>query len=285
MSSSKLHWSDRPSTGDVEFIPWAQTILCIYLVTTIPWRLAFCPEFRLSTRFPGFLICDLVATIFFSYETIRSIKLQWNATSEGSIIPITNEPPKKYNPINHGSRFLDGSMLFKQSGISHSRWKVFLSCAATIPFEYASILFVGNDHANYFMINRALRVFCLPNYLNDLSMILGRKGYLNNIGVRRTWILFFTMALAGHWCGCGFFFVAQKRALSGMAMTWPEVAGIYVLDSKMGVGGKQEVELRMESTALEAYIKSLYWAYITMVSTQVNCSLTFLYHCLIKLLK
>jgi hypothetical protein len=69
--------------------------------------------------------------------------------------------------------------------------------------------------------------------------------------------LFITMALAGHLCGCGFFFVARWQARHDGSLTWPEVYGIYNVDVTVTTEGKHRVALIMESTPAEAYIISV----------------------------
>ena len=76
------------------------------------------------------------------------------------------------------------------------------------------------------------------------------------------------MALAGHLCGCGFYYIARYQAENGVGLTWPEVAGIYSVASTRTVSdGPSQVQVSMTSTPAEAYINSLYWAYITMITT------------------
>ena len=256
--------SIEPPSEDSEWIDWGRAILCVYLLASIPWRIAFCPDFSLTIQYPGFIIIDLLATIFFSYDTLCIAKLYWESPHQGSIIPTTITHIKEPK-IKHNRQSFDEMLMLKQKRSNRSMWRVLLSCAATIPFEYASILFGGEWLANYFMANRLLRLFYLKDYLECLSIVLGKKGHFKNIGVRRTWALFFFMALAGHLCGCGFYYVARKEAENGFVMTWPEIARIYTIESKMNSKGSHQAELIMESTLFEAYIKSLYWAYITMV--------------------
>ena len=148
---------------------------------------------------------------------------------------------------------------------SHGR--LLLHFAATIPLEYLSLLSREENWSNSLLLNRLLRACFLPKYLKDLCTMLGHRGYLSNIGVIRTWLLFVAMALAGHVCGCGFFFVARRQALDGAALTWPEAYGLYAVETSITAEGQRHVALIMESTLTEAYVVSLYWAYITMITT------------------
>ena len=254
-----------------DLIPWCRAILTIYLVSSIPFRFAFLPEFSLSfSKHPGFVVLDLLATIFFSYETIRLAKVTKSLISRSTILPSTVDDYSREESVGHSLRSHDESVdeeMPSQRTIS-SYWRVLFYIISTIPLEYLSII-IFEGWTNYLMLNRLLRLFYLPKYLSDLSTVLARKGHLNNIGVRRTWLLFFTMALAGHLCACGFYFVAwYQAAVDGVALTWPEVAGIYqITTSTSGGDGEQQVQVTMISTAAEAYINSLYWAYITMITT------------------
>eukprot|EP00592_Proboscia_alata_P010539 CAMPEP_0194364498 /NCGR_PEP_ID=MMETSP0174-20130528/12409_1 /TAXON_ID=216777 /ORGANISM="Proboscia alata, Strain PI-D3" /LENGTH=2019 /DNA_ID=CAMNT_0039138563 /DNA_START=856 /DNA_END=6918 /DNA_ORIENTATION=- len=76
------------------------------------------------------------------------------------------------------------------------------------------------------------------------------------------------MALAGHWCGCAFFFVAKHEALKGNVSTWPQAAGMYnVYSTNENDGISPSFSLEMHSSISQCYLKSLYWAYITMITT------------------
>jgi len=136
-------------------------------------------------------------------------------------------------------------------------WKtwcsILLFVISTVPLEYLS-----NAHlVNYVMLNRLLLLMYLPDYLNDLA---GR--YFKNIGVQRTWLLFFTMGMAAHLCACGFYFVAYQEAINGVTGTWPEAAGIWIVTVE-----NAEAAVTMTTSITEAYITSLYWACVTQVST------------------
>ena len=267
--NSSLQPTRQKKSSFSDLIPWCRAILTIYLVSSIPFRFAFLPEFSLSfSKHPGFVVLDLLATIFFSYETIRLAKVTKSLISRSTILPSTVDDYSRGDSVGHSLRSHDESVdeeMPPQRTIS-SYWRVIFYIISTIPLEYLSIIFL-EGWTNYLLLNRLLRLFYLPKYLRDLSTVLARKGHLNNIGVRRTWLLFFTMALAGHLCACGFYFVAwHQAAVDGVALTWPEVAGIYQITTSTSLG-EQQVQVTMISTAPEGYINSLYWAYITMITT------------------
>lgn len=254
----------KPPPENAEWIHWGRAIFATYFLTSIPYRIAFLPEFEPARKFPGFVVLDLASTTFFCYDTLVLAQLHWNSPREDSIIPTTYEPQKDVDTIIQDRENFDETVLFKQTRHIRHRWRVLFSLATTVPLEYLSYLLEGKDRANYCMINKLFRLFYLKGYLEYLSMILGSKGHLKNVGFRRTWALFFAMALAGHWCGCGFYYVSRKQAEKGVAMTWPEAAGLY---STRFSEEATESNLIIESTLFESYIQSLYWAYITMITT------------------
>lgn len=252
---------------DLIIIPWGRAILTIYLVTSIPFRLAFIPEFTVSLyQHPGFLVLDLLTAIFFSYETIRLAMIAHSIISPSSILPATFEPPNG-DSVRDSLRSYDDPENLQPKRAILSYWRVLFYFVSTIPLEYLTVLLLKRSLTNYLLLNRLLRLFYLPKYLKDLLTLLVRKGYLRDIGIQRTWILFFTMALAGHLCACGFYAISYHQASNGTALTWPEVAGIYSVHLTNTDDGHRLVEVTMESTSLEAYIDSLYWAYITMITT------------------
>lgn len=235
---------------------WIRAIFCIYVVASIPWRLAFCPSFTPSIdNFPGFVVADLAATIFFTYDAILLARLKLIAKRQ--VLPETVDVLK--------DQIVDEDVeVYEQFQTSNSWWNILVHFVSAFPFEYALIFIwaAGNEWPNYLMTNRMLRLIYLPRYLNELSALLARRGYVKNIGVRRTWLLFFTMALAGHLCGSVFYLIGRREAMNGVRMTWPEVAGIYSVETT-----SDGTQLEMVQSAFEAYIMSLYWAYITMITT------------------
>eukprot|EP00956_Cyclotella_meneghiniana_P022301 scaffold41972_cov65-Cyclotella_meneghiniana.AAC.1 len=245
-------------------LSWLRAIFCIYAVASIPWRLAFCPEFTLDlVAFPGFVLIDMAATIFFSYDLIALARAKIQSTRQ--VLPETIDLMKDNTIKNNGLDDLDDFEMYEQSQQSnYSWWNITVHLLATLPLEYASLFFAENDEwPNYLMTNRILHLIYLPRHLNELSALLARRGFIKNIGFRRTWLLFFTMALAGHLCGSIFYLIGRREAMNGMQMSWPEVAGIYSVEST----SEGEVKLVMEQSAAEAYILSIYWAYITMITT------------------
>jgi len=228
-------------------------LLAVYLSLSIPFRVAFIPTFTVHTKFFLFVALDLISTIFFVIETIIALPSS-SPSASSSVVPVTDSR-KAF--ISRNASMIGG-------GQRRPKWWDFsLSLLATVPFEYATIIW-EHDKTNYFLMNRALRMFYLPSYLSDISRILEEKDLLRNICVDRAWKLFFAMAIAGHWCGCGFFFVARDQALKGNPMTWPQDIGIYTILSE---GHSNNVSLMFLKDTPEAYILSLYWAYITMITT------------------
>ena len=246
-------------------LSWLRAIFCIYAVASIPWRLAFCPEFTLDlSSYPGFVVIDLAATIFFSYDLIALARAKIQSSRQ--VLPETVDLMKDNTAANNGlNNNLDDFEMYEQSQKpNYSWWNITIHLLATLPLEYASLFLAQHDECpNYLMTNRILHLIYLPRHLNELSALLARRGFIKNIGFRRTWLLFFTMALAGHLCGSIFYLIGRREAMNGMQMSWPEVAGIYSVESTTN----GEVKLVMEQSAAEAYILSIYWAYITMITT------------------
>lgn len=254
-----------PSQDAVLVMAWCRAIICIYVVASIPWRLAFCPEFLLSlVDFPGFIVTDLVATVFFTYDTI--ILARQKLIANRKVLPETVDLLKDHVVKNNQLHVHDFEM-YDHLEPSQSWSNILIHFVSTLPLEYISGfgLLATDEWPNYLMTNRMLRLFYLPRYIHDLSTVLARRGYVKSIGFRRTWLLFFAMALAGHLCGSVFYLIGRREALSGAQMSWPEVAGIYSVES-----APDGTELKMKKSLVEAYITSLYWAYTTMVTTGVG---------------
>ena len=246
----------------------------IYHSITIPLRLAFVPDFCL--RFgpgpgPGhphrnvFIILDALSTAFFLWKAVDTLR-RMLSEARARVVPIDGQGNRKR---------LDYDLSIE----TQTRWRSLLSVRflfaflSAFPLEYMALVLsripatsataaatVAAIPTNYLLLNRTLMLFELPRHLSNISSLLEQAGVLKNIGVHRAWKLFFAMALAGHWCGCGFFLVAKSQAVRGNPCTWPEEIGIY--QHQAGAGSVQ-----MLADAREAYIQSLYWAYITMITT------------------
>jgi len=222
----------------------------VYLTTTVPWRVAFCPQFTFDPEFQWFITLDLLCTIFFSFETFQLLT-NWSGISlASSILPTMHDPTEQQKMDG-----LSNSMLNCRQKETRLAWcNMLLFFTSTAPLEYLAMLLSKVDIVNYVMMNRLLLLFYLPKYLSNVA-----RRYIKSSGVQRTWLLFFTMGMAAHLCACCFYYVAFQEAMNGVTMTWPEAAGIYAVDNT-----NAEPVLTKMTSASEAYITSLYWACVTM---------------------
>ena len=111
---------------------------------------------------------------------------------------------------------------------------------ATLPLEYVAMTYISEDSSEqlvWYLMNRILRISYLPTYFTEITRWLEDRGTMKNPGMHRTWKLFSTMAIAGHWCGCMFFFISKTEAEKGIRFTWPESDVLY------SVGGERDVLL------------------------------------------
>lgn len=244
----------------------ARALLSLYLVLSVPFRWAFIPNFSLrNVEYVGFVLVDLLATIYFIWENAISLK-----TSFHQVLPLNDleNPPSGslvscHSIATHDSQQENVRSPFIQI-LSRVKISSLLSILASIPLEYFSFMLVFDVHLNYLMFNRLIRIGFLPSYANDISGFLEEKGLMKNLSLHRAWKLFCAMALAGHWCGCVFFFIAKKEALNGNPFTWPQSIGLFEVN--LGRVGQEAIYLHMNESEVRMYIQSLYWAYITMVS-------------------
>jgi len=237
-----------------------RSFFCVYLVVSIPLRLAFIPEYDIDLQQYGiFVVLDFFSTVFFIGETI-SVKFRgWQR-----VVPLQEhlEDERNEDSVENAAPWwgTESQLLL-------------LSIVASVPLEYIVLFLVDSrtNSTNYFLMNRFIRVLYLPAYINDISKCLELKGVLKNVGLHRTWKLFFTMAIAGHWCGCGFFYIAKEEAMNG-EITWPEDIGIFITkvvipNNSSTIKMEPTIEIEMLTNIPYAYILSLYWAYITMITT------------------
>lgn len=233
-----------------------RTLACIYFCVTIPFRMAFIPNITLD-----FLFLDLGASLLFVADS--GLRLFWQIQDLirlRKVLPIDEEQVLQLNQDtakHHGNDFDNQLIVFRQQPLLVS----FFSLVSALPLDYAFLMFgYSSNTIKYILLMRVFLLMTLPSRVNDIAEYLESCG-LKNIGIQRAWKLFFAMAIAGHWCCCVFYIVARAGAFNGQVMTWPEDAGIY---ERSVIEGKVTIELI--DNALTTYIKSLYWAYITMVS-------------------
>ena len=236
-----------------KFAPCCRAVFAVYLIASVPWRLAFCPQFTFDPEFQWFITLDLLCTIFFSFETFQLLS-RWSGTSiASSILPTMYEPTEQQQ--NDG---LSNSMFNCRQNKTRVAWcNMLFFFVSTAPLEYLVMLTSRLDLVNYVMMNRLLLLFYLPKYLSNVA-----RRYIKSTGVQRTWLLFFTMGMAAHLCACCFYYIAFQEAVRGATMTWPEAAGLYVVDNT-----NAEPNVTKMTSASEAYITSLYWACVTMITT------------------
>jgi len=240
-----------------------RTLCCIYLSISIPFRLAFVPDYAIELQYLGFVLSDFLCTMLFAIEIIIN-----STPFRGSCVVPSEEILVSRNQINtHYPHILRSKL---KCFAFHFSAGTTASIIMTLPFEYIS-LFTDTKYTNFLLLNRALRVTFLPIYLSDIAGILEQKKFIRNIGLQRTWKLFLTMALAGHWCGCIFFLISKYEAMKGGTSTWPQEIGIYdVKSNTLARDGSPIFEIEMNQSEFFAYIQTLYWAYITMVRTFVS---------------
>ena len=226
----------------------SRAILSVYLAVTIPLRYAFIPYYEIDFQLYGvYIVLDLVSSFFFLVDSISIFR----NFQKARVTPTENEAF-----IEHPT-----SISERQRKLRQSQAKLVAGVISSLPLEYVTILFQSTkDFTVYLIVNKFIVVLYLPGHIEDLSVLIEKEGIIRSIGLQRAWKLFFVMALAGHWCCCGFYFVAKMEAIYGDDLTWAEDLDLF----KYIQGGGIE----MNTSVSEAYIQALYWAYITMVNIQ-----------------
>lgn len=264
MDRSQVLGQGRPQDESNGPFKAARTIGCIYLSVSIPLRITFLPDFQIGAN--PYSILDLLSTILFMMDAVRGYRRRrtlWFGTTKVSPIQAMNAI---YSSVRAGSIFRDA---VPAPARLHRPIAWFIpSLAACFPLEYITLMNPDDTGglSNYLMLNRILIIICLPRYIEDLADFLEVHG-LKNIGVQRAWKLFFAMAIAGHWCCCGFFLIAKIEAAKGGDLTWIEsldLIQVIVEEAGSAYGAEGSTTILIEDP-VNAYIQSLYWAYITMV--------------------
>ena len=287
---------------------WLPFIALTYLLWSVPVRICFHPRYTpLDTRYYAYTALDYLADTFFlveAWRTGRGHRISPVPADIQLFSTLSTPQPRRMSKLRQtlSSRLSRASTLVARAGrltgagpaappaAAAARGRaaravigaLAYGIAANAPLELIAAL-CGAPRASVrlYLANRLLRAPQLPARLQALVELFEAAGVCRNIGLQRMWKLFFAMAMAGHWAGCGFYWIAvetTKRcagarandAASGAAdggpvearrdcYTWAERDGLF----ELGDDGRIAAE-RSRSYALQ---RSVYWAYITMVTT------------------
>ena len=290
---------------------WLPFIALTYLLWSVPVRICFHPRYTpLDTRYYAYTALDYLADAFFlveAWRTGRGHRISPVPADIQLFSTLSTPQPRRMSKLRQtlSSRLSRASTLVTRAGritgagpaAAHGGGgggarpggarAVFAALAygiaANAPLELVAAL-CGAPRASVrlYLANRLLRAPQLPARLQALVELFEAAGVCRNIGLQRMWKLFFAMAMAGHWAGCGFYWIAVETvercaaahtggAASGAddggpvearqrdCYTWAERDGLF----ELGADG-QIVAERARSYALQ---RSVYWAYITMVTT------------------
>jgi len=268
----------RHSTTNDEFNGARVTLralFSVYIAFSIPFRFAFVPSFQMSSNYLSFIMCDLLCTVCFSIEIFLTLR----ELTRNSVVPIDADIENTSFPLCTASRssrsFLKEGKFSKATLMKSILFRIpislYVSVIATVPLEYCAFSFITSkrNSLNWLLVNRLLRVFFIPVYAQEIAKVLEHRGLLKNLSLHRTWQLFFAMAMAGHWCACVFYFIAENEALEGNEYTWPQSIGLYEIEPAKEDAFSSHY-LLMNHNIVGRYIQSLYWAYITMVCTKLQ---------------
>jgi len=140
---------------------------------------------------------------------------------------------------------------------------------ATFPFDH--LAGVGTADVGTQRLIKLVRVLRLPYYLQGFLDVLEEIRFLTHIGLQRMWNLFFISTVAGHWAATIFLHVSmeevKKRSIdiaangtSAIPATWIENDGLVAFNSTTN-------SMQNLNSVYEMYARSLYWAYVTMITT------------------
>jgi CRP-like cAMP-binding protein len=252
------------------FLVAAKTVSSTYWAVTIPLRIAFFPDFRInSMRWFSFIILDLFALCLFLGDAIQSYKHHRIDYLTGKLNRISPESFLVSKPeASKSERDVSPSFLVDENRSAVTKFQVVLMILASFPFEYLSILWESTESLPIILLmNRVLLVTKLPKYLEELSSLLEEVNVVRNVGIQRALKLFFAMALVGHWCSCGFFLVSKLQMAHGVHVAWVEDLELMTYTAESVKGQSDRIGVELVVPVHYAYIQSLYWAYITMITT------------------
>ena len=152
-----------------------------------------------------------------------------------------------------------------------SRWVRFvhsfrlLVCAiAVAPLEFIAFASDSRVPLTIFRTNRLLVVLVSKRIHDRMYRYLEEGRVLLNTGIQRTITLVIISAIAGHFAACAWFHLACNLAGRGQRQNWAE----------LNFGGEKPLitldkdgEVIMLMAWANCYLRSIYWALITMITT------------------
>ena len=217
-------------------------------------------DFSFSIEYSYFIVMDYVSWLCTSIEFGMRAYFSYDLATQADL--------RRSNYTNG----LDNEQSFLSATRARSPRRVFLvgvwfyiGLMSIFPFEYVGLSADGSLAAYY--LPRLLGTLRIGQYLETVSYVMEEKGWLRNIGLQRMWALFLAMAFSGHICGCLFYAVSLQDATDGIEATWGQVDGLWRI-SLNATTEEYTVEY-IEPLAIR-YLRSVYWAYVTMVTTGVR---------------
>lgn len=235
-------------------------VIQLYHVITIPYRCAFLTQYTLaSLDYVHFIFLDFLCLITLGFDLFL---MTWFSANDVTSQVITADVWPKIGEYS----FLKITQLrAPQSDWITSTW-FYYRLASIIPFEvFASILLTDPANVRYFLLPRLLGSVYIKSLLKVLFQILEDQNVLRNIGLQRMCVFFSTMTTFAHVCGCLFYAVSLSDATTKPypSQTWGQLDGLW----QVQVLDNGQVEFDYTEPLYHRYLRSVYWACVTMVTT------------------
>ena len=215
----------------------------LYNVITVPFRCCFLHDFGFKAKYAPLIIGDFVYVGLNLLELILRVRFSDSHSRIQSISSLTG--------IDFSLGFMEATrMRAPKKYWAESAW-FYLDAVAIFPFEL-----LGSNRFLYLI--RLVGQYHVSQYTGLIFAMLEEKQILSNIGLQRMWTFFVAMAISGHLCGCAFYAASVHDAWAGESSTWGQLDGLWV-QSNGTLDYRQELMVR--------YLRSIYWAYVTMVTT------------------
>lgn len=225
---------------------WKLVVLVVVLrfMIHVPWRLGFVVDFEFSVAYISMIFVDFLSWMICMVELYYKVQY---AGGKKTILTASK--------LSFQRQCMEDA---PRKGYKYSIW---FYCDVVALFPYDVLLcWVDRPYFRMVYLPRLLLLGWLPKLLANVFRILEDRDVMQNIGLQRMWALFFTMALGGHIFACFFHAVSVEEACTHA--TWGQVDGLW--ESVQDGGISKVVYLK---PAYTRYLRSLYWAYVTMVTT------------------
>lgn len=223
----------------------------------VPFRLSFSPGYGVDGIFLFFLFGDIFADLLvlcdmllrrLLFHTSFNPRLSSIVMPEVALTEACVNEQKRENRLTYQEK--------RRRRVSR-RILLVTDFVCVFPVDYIAFA-CGMADPTPLRIIKMLRMIRVMEQVNIIFLMLERRRLIVNAGLRRMIVLWSVFFFFGHWFSCGFYALGRYTTTGD---SWAVTDGLIAYDEDTGAYGPAA-----GTTTARAYIRTIYWAMITMVT-------------------